>query len=323
MQVLATACILCNVPLVVSMHTDVATIAACDSGFSQLGGLVGRLHARAAVFFVLWGYRNWAMAGSTFLPVSKQARSLLQSAGVRETRVVSETWGPMVDRRTFRIDLPEAEVAEARRHYTFGIPNAFLLVYVGRVTAEKDIQFLLDALDRAPQNVVLALVGSGSMVAGLKGRHGRGNRLHCTGEFVGREQVATALRAADCCVSASVMETIGFSAMEALSCGTPMLAANAQGFKEHLDHGVNARLWTPYDAASFDRELAALMATERKGAWAREALRASMEDASVDACTDRCLAAYQSVRRANKRPFRVALTVSMLALNWLVAATVG
>ena len=29
-------------------------------------------------------------------------------------------------------------------------------------------------------------------------------------------------------------------AMESISCGTPMLAANAQGFAMYLTHGVNA-----------------------------------------------------------------------------------
>merc|ERR1719203_122352 len=101
------------------------------------------------------------------------------------------------------------------------------------------------------------------MVEEPKPLHGPERRLHCTGEMLGREDVALALRAADCCVSASTMETIGFTAMEAISCGTPMLAANAQGFAEHLSHGVNARLFTPNDEESFDRELDTLMATGR------------------------------------------------------------
>mmetsp|Transcript_97810 Transcript_97810/g.292157 ORF Transcript_97810/g.292157 Transcript_97810/m.292157 type:complete len:442 (-) Transcript_97810:249-1574(-) len=316
LQVLATACLICNVPLVISLHTDVAMIAVRDYGFSTLGGLLGRLHAHLAVRFVWWGYRNWAVAGGTFFPVSKQAREVLRDAGVRQTRVVPETWGPMVDRKVFRVDQDEKAVAEARERYTFGIPDAFLMAYLGRITAEKDIQFLVDALGRAPQRVVLALVGSGSMVPELSKLHGKEHRLHCTGEFVGREQVALALRACDACVSASVMETVGFTAMEALSCGTPMLAANAQGFAEHLSHGVNSRLFVPGDAGSFDRELAALMATERTGCWTREALRASMTAASVDACTDRSLSAYQSATRANRRALRLVLTILMFYVNW-------
>merc|ERR1719419_1071010 len=262
------------------------------------------------------GYRNWAVAGASFLPVSKQAISMLRDAGVREARIVPETWGPMVDRQIFNIDMPAEELAATRERLTFGIPGAYLLVYVGRVTAEKDVQFLVDALGRAPAHVVLALVGAGSMTAELVKLHGGEHRLYCTGEFVGREQVACALRAADCCVSASVMETIGFTAMEALSCGTPMLAARAQGFAEHLDHEVNARLFKPGDQACFDRELAAMMATPRTGPWTREALRASMKTASVDACTDRCQQAYTIAGTANKRSLRITLSIIMLALNW-------
>jgi len=316
MQVLATACLLCDVPLVVSMHTDVGTIAARDHGFSSLGGKLGRIHARIAVAFVHWGYRNWALAAVTYFCVSKQAKKLLRDAGVVDRCVVPHTWGPMVDRETFRIDLPEDKVKAERERLTFGIPNAFLMVYVGRVTAEKDIQFIVDALDRAPKNVVFGIIGAGSMVPELKKLHGKDHRIHCTGDFVNREEVAIALRASDACISASAMETIGLTAMEALSCGTPCLMANAQGFKEHLSHETNARLWTPGDAASFDRELAALMKAGRKGNWAPEALRESMLWASLDTCTDRALQAYSCANHANKRVLRLAATLCFFTLNW-------
>jgi glycosyltransferase involved in cell wall biosynthesis len=320
LQVLATACLLCDVPLMVSMHTDTAQISRMDGGFEVAPGVFGRFCAyMAGEFFAFWGYRNWAMAGAWFFPVSPQARLMLQNAGVNSKRVLQDNWGPMVDRKVFRIDQPEEKVAAERRRLTFGIEGAYLLVYVGRVTEEKDIQFLVDALSRAPSNVVLALVGAGSMVQRLSVLHGAESRLHCDGCFVSREDVALSLRAADCCVSASVMETTGFTAMESLSCGTPMLAARAQGFAEHLSHGTNARLWTPYDTSSFDQELKAMMATDREGSWTAEALRASMEHASIEYCTDRALDAYKNTGHANLRLFRLALTLYVFVLNWLLS----
>lgn len=89
---------------------------------------------------------------------------------------------PEVDRELFRVDLPEEDVTRARAELTFGIPGAFLMLYAGRVTAEKDIDFLVRALERSPRNVVLALVGPGSLTEELKQRHGPEQRLHCTGE---------------------------------------------------------------------------------------------------------------------------------------------
>merc|ERR1712048_1006864 len=109
---------------------------------------------------------------------------------------------------------------------------------------------------------------------------------------MGREEVAVSFRAADAAVSASTMETIGFTAMEALSCGTPMLAVKAQGFALHLTHDMNSRLWTPLDPASFDKELSIMMATKAEGKWSRDQLRLSMAHASVEVCTDRCVEVY-------------------------------
>merc|ERR1712203_862464 len=170
---------------------------------------------------------------------------------------------------------------------------------------------------RAPKRVILALVGAGSMADGLKQKHGVDNQLHCTAQFVGRREVALAMRAADCAVSASTMETVGFTAMEALSCGTPMIAANAQGFAEHLTHGENARLYTPHDEASFDRELAFMLENKPEGAWSRESLRASMELASVEKCTAVALSVYEAAGKMNRRYLRLIAAFFFLCLNWI------
>eukprot|EP00929_Paragymnodinium_shiwhaense_P116833 TRINITY_DN8678_c0_g1_i1.p1 TRINITY_DN8678_c0_g1~~TRINITY_DN8678_c0_g1_i1.p1 ORF type:complete len:445 (-),score=102.88 TRINITY_DN8678_c0_g1_i1:64-1398(-) len=316
LQLMVAACLYCDVPLVVSMHTDVAQIAEADKNFSSfLGGWLGRLHAKSAVFFAYLGYRFWAASGAVFFPVSKQARGILKDANVLQSRLVPLLWGPMVDRKVFRIDLPEDQVKAKRKDLTFGIPNAYLMVYVGRVTEEKDVEFLVDALDRAPANVVLALVGAGKLADKLREKHGKEHRIHCSAQMVSRAECALSLRAADCCVSASTMETIGFTAMESLSCGTPFLAARAQGFAEHLSHEENARLWTPYDEKSFDQELKALMSTKLEGKWSKEALRESMAENSSTASTDRAIQAYAHASRG--RSLRaVTLTVGAFLFNW-------
>ncbi|CAE8609155.1 unnamed protein product [Polarella glacialis] len=298
----ATACIICDVPIIVSMHTDVTQIANRDGGFSaRFGGRVGGMLRWVSIFCVNGGYLASSYLGARFFTVSLQARAILKDASVSDCCIFPEVWGPMVDRQTFCIDQPKDQVEETRQRLTFGLPDAYLMVCPGRVTAEKDIQFLVDSLKRAPKNVVLALIGSGSMAQELAKLHGKEHRLYCTGEFVGRQEVALALRAADCCVSASVMETVGFTAMEALSCGTPMLAANAQGFALHLSHGVNARLFAPADEKSFDEELATLMKTKHEGAWSKVALRQSMEHAALPECTDRALCAYVFAMNRPKR----------------------
>lgn len=139
MQTLATACALCDVPLVISMHTDVIQISNCDSGFAaNLPGPLGAGYTRLSQVFVHWGYRNWAQSGGNYFCVSPQSEIMLRNAGVHQSRVCKGVWGPMVDRQAFCLDLPKDQVAELRRDLTFGIEGAFLMLYVGRVTAEKD-----------------------------------------------------------------------------------------------------------------------------------------------------------------------------------------
>ena len=91
MQVMAAACAFCQVPLIISLHTDVAQIAARDENFSSLRGFLGRLHTWMSVRMVYWGYRNWALSGATYFPVSKQSLVILRNAGVSEQRVAPAT----------------------------------------------------------------------------------------------------------------------------------------------------------------------------------------------------------------------------------------
>jgi len=306
--ILAAAAV-CKVKVIISMHTDVSQIMARDE---QLGPTIKGMIASS---FTVFGYWVWSLARPTFLTVSEQAKLNLKASFVPDSLINPEHWGPAVDRRIFRIDLDEAKVAEHRRRLTFGLSDAYLMVYVGRVTTEKDVRFLVDALERAPKNVVLALIGPGVLAEELKHQHGLQNRLFCTGESLGREEVALCTRAADCCVSASTMETIGFVALESISCGTPFLAANAQGFALHLEHGVNARLWTPDDPESFDKELATLMATKPEGSWSREAVRATMEKASMERCTDRALRAYQFAKAPSFQLIRAGVLIILVLVN--------
>merc|ERR1739845_171423 len=99
-----------------------------------------------------------------------------------------------------------------------------------------------------------------------------------------------------------------------------MIAANAQGFAMHLRHCKNARLYTPMDEDSFDRELEAMMATKREGAWSPEKLRESMAYASVDACTERVLKVYGlAAGMMYKRWYMRAGTYFWVYLNWFFA----
>lgn len=174
------------------------------------------------------------------------------------------------------------------------------MTYVGRFSMEKDIYFLVEALKRAPENVTLALVGDGPLGPELTqlGKE-QAPKLFCEAKFVGREEVALSLAASDIGVSASCMETVGFSAWESIACGTPFLAADALGFHEHLKPGVNSRLWTPKDTEAFDEALKQFIKDKEVDAWDKATLRESVKPAHIPDCTERAVQAYGNILQRN------------------------
>lgn len=59
------------------------------------------------------------------------------------------------------------------------------------------------------------------------------------------EQVAAAYSCADAYFTGSEFETLGFGAIEAMSCGAPALCPAAQGFQDTVQHGVSGYLFKP------------------------------------------------------------------------------
>lgn len=141
-----------------------------------------------------------------------------------------------------------------RRH---GIaPGRPVMLYVGRVAFEKDIGFLLHAareVRRTVPDVLLVICGEGPAEASLRQLAGRlGLDGHVT--FVGYLDRATTLldcyRAADLFVFASRTETQGLVLLEAMACGTPVVAIAEMGTRDVLRDGRGARI-APPDVAGF------------------------------------------------------------------------
>ncbi|RPJ60523.1 MAG: glycosyltransferase [Acidobacteria bacterium] len=120
-------------------------------------------------------------------------------------------------------------------------PDAFIVLFSSRVSHEKDPETIIDAAAMARKSglnvVVLNLGGGFRQFLDLAARVSPGSE----GWVLGRpavhpmtQDLADYFRAADVVAQASLAEGLGLAPLEALACGTPVVATNVGGMAAHL-----------------------------------------------------------------------------------------
>ncbi|RUL89764.1 glycosyltransferase family 4 protein [Tautonia sociabilis] len=198
-------------------------------------------------------------------------------------------WPRAVDTELFR---PGLKSEAMREELSGGRPGAPLLLYVGRLAAEKEIDRIRTVLRAIPE-ATLALVGDGPAREKLE-RHFEGTRARFVGYMRG-ERLASAFASADALVFPSRTETLGLVLLEAMAAGCPVIAARAGGITDIVTDGVNGCLFDPADPAGLT------VATRRllDSASLRESLhrnaRIEAERWSWAAATDALRSYYRAV----------------------------
>jgi 1,2-diacylglycerol 3-alpha-glucosyltransferase len=162
-----------------------------------------------------------------------------------------------------------------------GLPDdAVVLIYLGRLSPEKNLNTLLQAflgVAAAGPNVVLALVGDGPDVESLRqqaSESGLGERVKFLGK-VPYSDVPAYYKLADAFVTASETEVHPLSLIEAMAAGLPAVGMSSPGVGDTIVDGVNGLLSRP-DLAAFTAKLMLLVVNT-------EARRAMAERAEADA----------------------------------------
>jgi glycosyltransferase involved in cell wall biosynthesis/UDP-2,3-diacylglucosamine pyrophosphatase LpxH len=207
---------------------------------------------------------------------------LIRELGLRANRVRTLRAG--VDVRMFS---PQPTSADEGLRERLGLPPAAKLVlYVGRVTDEKNAGFLADAWrayreggDRGGSGVVFAVAGGGNLEE-FRRRAGAG--VHMFGPCHG-EMLSAVYRLADVFWTASTTETLGQVVLEAQASGVPTLVSDEGAARENVRDGRTGRV-LPVDAAiRWAQELRELLRDgERRAAMGRAA-RAHAEAHTIEA----------------------------------------
>ncbi|NJL64121.1 MAG: glycosyltransferase family 1 protein [Methylacidiphilales bacterium] len=211
-----------DIPLVASYHTHLPQYLQ-HYGLGALEGLLWEL--------LKLGHNQAALNLCTSTAMCQE----LSSHGIERV----DLWQKGVDTETFH---PIRKSEEMRSHLSQNSPDSPLLLYVGRLSAEKEIERIKPILAAIP-DARLALVGDGPHRQALQA-HFADTNTHFVGYLRGVE-LAAAFASSDAFIFPSRTETLGLVLLEAMAAGCPVVAANSGGIPDIVTNGVNGYLFDP------------------------------------------------------------------------------
>lgn len=174
-------------------------------------------------------------------------------------------------------------------------PGRPLLVHVGRMAHEKNVDFLLRVVRRVREkvpDVLLVLAGEGPARGHLEELARRlvvGDHVRFVGYLSRDGRLQDCFAAGDLFLFASRTETQGLVLLESMALGTPVVSTAVLGTRDVLAAGRGCRV-LPEDEDAFAREIVLLLADRaRIEALGREARREVAESWTIQAATDRLL----------------------------------
>ncbi len=267
-----------NLPLLASYHTDITQYAEA---------LRLRFLTEPSRIFLRDVHNQAHVNLCTSGPMVNSARGL----GIRRVRL----WPKAVDTDLYH---PDKRSRAMRMRLTDGHPEDPLMVYVGRLSFEKRLDWLYAPITQIPR-VRLALVGSGPAEAVLRERF-KGTRTVFTG-YMGGEELAAAYASADVFAFPSDTETLGFVAMEAMASGVPPVGARAGGIPDVIQEGVTGLMFTPGDLGDLTDKLRRLLTDTELRRRLGAAARSDMERFGWRAATEGLVDAYRLAIRVRDR----------------------
>jgi len=182
-----------------------------------------------------------AAIGQRYLVLSQHLADVVRSHGSRKPASIVPIYG--VDTGIF---VPSSQ-SKAELKAANGLPTTGSLIFFSsRIAPEKDSETLLLAFQRLLKGGrdLWLLHRSGGYQAFIKDaeRYGIVDRVIATDAVHPHKQLPLSYQACDLCVQSSREEGLGFSPLEALACGVPVIASAVGGLKETIIDGQTG--WT-------------------------------------------------------------------------------
>lgn len=236
-----------SLPLIYTYHTSIAD-------YTHHVKVVGE--TRVIRYAARWFSTASTNLGDQIVVPSSKFKRLLLSQNVRRPIQVIPNG---IDLTCFHKTKPSK-----RFHARLGLnPESPLLVSVGRLDPEKNLDFLVEAFARIVRNFPnahLVIAGDGSSRAHLEAKAaiaGVGHRIHFLG-WLNRDEIPDLLHEGVLFLSVSTTEVHPLSMIEAIASGLPIVAIKDEAFEGLIVDGVNGDI-VPESVEAFANAVCALL----------------------------------------------------------------
>ena len=238
--------------------------------------------------FTRWIVKDYANKCDCVIAPSESIRKMLLKQGIRSRIEVVPTG---IDLKVFE----NADKNIIRKKYNIK-PEQKLLLYVGRIAKEKNLEFLLKAfkivLNKKP-DTYLMFVGHGPEEGYLNGLIKRIGLEENTFSVSVSRSVQDYYAAADLFVFSSVTETQGLVLVESMAAGTPVVAVDSLGIRDVVN-GKNGSL-TKESLPEFSEKIIKILENDALRKEMSQNARKTASRYSIQKMSKRMLKVYKSV----------------------------
>ncbi|WP_339227030.1 glycosyltransferase family 1 protein [Oceanobacillus sp. FSL K6-2867] len=263
-----------HIPIVGSYHTDFDKyLAYYDMQFLSR---------------VLWKYMHWfhRPLKKIFVP-STDTMEQLQKRGFTNLSI----WSRGVD-----ISMYHSRYSEELVREKYQIKEKYILLYVGRISPEKDVGLLPaineKLLQKGIDDVHWLIVGDGPLKDELE--QIAPSNMTFAGYINGKD-LAEMYAAANLFVFPSATETFGNVVLEAMACGTPVIGVNAGGVRTIIKNGLTGILCKEKDEDGFTESIIRMLSNRVERETMRLEAKKYAKTQAWDTIFDGLLAEYEQV----------------------------
>jgi glycosyltransferase involved in cell wall biosynthesis len=277
-----------NVPLVFTWHTL----------YDQYSHFAPLVPSKFAAWWTIRNARNYANASDQVVVPTLSVKEIIQKWGVVNENIIAiptgvdENYYQDADRKKYREKLGILE-------------NEKVLLFISRLTAEKNVQFLMKVIIeivKANKETKAIIAGEGNELEILKDmvkESGVGDRINFLG-IIAKDDIKNVYAAGDIFVFASKSETQGMIISEAMYMGLPVVAINAPGIKDMIRNNETGFLVGDNEAEFYNAAVSLIEDTDLRFRFSQNAKKRAGENFTASICAEKLLNVYREAIKRKK-----------------------